>query len=191
MPTMLATPTHIFLSASSSMVDLLLEPTCAPDLSGLTHLRCAESTNERLNVLLGRIGATPTHLHVTGYDRMLDDLNPTLLPALTQIDVFITAPPFNRFLACLPTESRIATINVIPTSLAIDKDFESVLLRRPMPVLKSVNVQVLGEPPEFEAWLPSPPWAETIRSFELELPRLHESGLLSVKFVPFQGAVFW
>ncbi|KAF7339158.1 hypothetical protein MVEN_01992900 [Mycena venus] len=142
MPTTLATPTHIFPSASSSMVDLLLEPIRAPDLSGLTHLRCAESTNERLNVLLGRIGATLTHLHVTGHDRMLDDLNPTFFPALTQIDVFITAPPFNRFLACLPTENRIATINVnvIPTSLAIDKDFESVLLRRPMPVLKSVNV---------------------------------------------------
>ncbi|KAJ7460032.1 hypothetical protein B0H11DRAFT_2058563 [Mycena galericulata] len=40
-PTMRARQTHIFLSSSSSIIDLLLEPTCPLDLSGLTHLRCS------------------------------------------------------------------------------------------------------------------------------------------------------
>ncbi|KAJ7221279.1 hypothetical protein GGX14DRAFT_429378, partial [Mycena pura] len=185
-PSTLARPTHIFLSASSSMVDLLLDPTCPVDLSGLTHLRCVEFNNQRFNVLLGRVGATLTHLHVIGRHKGLDDVNPALLPALTQLDVYATAPPFSRFLARLPIENRIATVNV-HGNFVIDKDFEGVLLGRPMPVLKRVIVQVLEQPPEFEAWMPSPPSAETVHSFQLRLPRLHERGLLSVEFVPFQG----
>ncbi|KAF8198746.1 hypothetical protein K438DRAFT_1759398 [Mycena galopus ATCC 62051] len=127
---------------------------------------------------------TLIHLSTKGRDHTLDHVDPNALPALTNIDVFDAHQPFNRFLACLPAENRVAVITLITYGVTYDKHFESLLLRRSMPALNHVTIQVLEKPPDLESSHPSPPHAKTIRNYEAAFLTLHARGLLSVEFIP-------
>ncbi|KAJ7604263.1 hypothetical protein FB45DRAFT_1013615 [Roridomyces roridus] len=118
-----------------------------------------------------------------GCNPKLDSLNLDLLPNLTQIDAYQISEPFNRFLARLPRNNRIETINVLSMSLVSTESFESAVLERSMPALKRVNAQVSGSILSLAAWSRPPPWEETVRRIEATFPRITESGLLRVVYV--------
>ncbi|KAJ7619695.1 hypothetical protein FB45DRAFT_931437 [Roridomyces roridus] len=170
-------PTHLFMLASSRVFDLLVDPRSPLDLSAVVDFRCTDFSNPRLGILLSRISPSLTHLHVVGNDRTLDNLELELLPRLDHIDAFGIGPPLVHLLKRLPAESRITTLTFAHFEQTVDDELESVLLA--IPTLQHVNMRVDGKGLE---------WNAVQRHYESELPRLHESGLLSVQFLSSEGA---
>ncbi|KAJ7605791.1 hypothetical protein FB45DRAFT_1041872 [Roridomyces roridus] len=193
MPTTLARPTSLFLSASNPTIDLLLEPTCPLDLSGVTHIKFVQFDSRRINALFSRIGDTLTHLYIHGHDPKLDDLDVELVPHLTHIDASTISEPFTRLLGRLPATNRVEEITIPSGITRGNSDFESAIVERRMPALRRVIVQVSGIMLGMQDGIPrEPAWQESVRRIEMLLPRLYESGVLRVVSVPFRGpSVFW
>ncbi|KAJ7605892.1 hypothetical protein FB45DRAFT_1041807 [Roridomyces roridus] len=193
MPATLARPTSLFFSASNRIIDLLLEPECPVDLSGVRHLKVVQFDSPTINALFSRIGDTLTHLYIHGHDPKLDDLDVELVPHLTHIDASTISEPFTRLLGRLPATNRVEEITIPSGITRRNSDFESVTVERRMPALRRVIVQVSGIMLGMQDGIPrEPAWEESVRRIEMLLPRLYESGVLRIVSVPFRGpTVFW